>query len=135
MGYILVVEDEPGVRRLVREVLTLAGYPVQVVAGEAEALERARRERPAAALLDLRLPGMGGEELAARLLEHHPGLPLAMMTGAAEHRLEERLRGAGVRALLRKPFDIDEMVRLVRQLTGEAAVAAEGPGGDYSVTP
>lgn len=67
-----------------QQVLGLAGYTVVTANSGAEALERSRANRVDLAVLDYSMPGMNGEELARRLLELAPGLPLIAVSGVPE---------------------------------------------------
>ncbi|WP_240610774.1 response regulator [Ammonifex thiophilus] len=99
----LVIDDEPLVRLVVREALSASGWRVAEAAGGEEAWELISQERPDLVLLDLRCSG--GEELLARL---RGKVPVVVMTGD-----EEAAQGLGVEVLL-KPFDLDKLRKLVR---------------------
>ncbi|MBK7394777.1 MAG: PAS domain S-box protein [Myxococcales bacterium] len=112
---ILVVEDEPALRALVRRVLTASGYDVHVAANAGEALlicERLGAE-VRLVLTDVIMPGMNGSELARRLAPLCPAAPVIFMSGytddeiARHHVLDEHF--------LRKPFDWRTLTRQVRE--------------------
>jgi PAS domain S-box-containing protein len=71
---VLVIDDEPPLRNMVREYLTRQGYRVTAASTGEEGLELALTEDFDAIVCDMRLPGIGGEEVCSRLLEHRPGL-------------------------------------------------------------
>jgi putative nucleotidyltransferase with HDIG domain len=115
---ILVVDDEPAIRRLLSDWLSRQGYHC-MTAGEAdEALEVISRERPDVALLDLALPGQDGVALAHRLREQDEELALIMVTGM--QRFDAAVEGMrlGVLDYLLKPLTqqqlIDSVDRAVR---------------------
>jgi two-component system, cell cycle sensor histidine kinase and response regulator CckA len=113
---VLVVEDEPAVRSLVRELLARDGYTVLEAAGPDEAL--AIFDRDAATidvvLSDVVMPGMAGPELASLLIERRPSLKVIYMSGYTDDALDRRgVREAGV-AFLQKPFTRDTLSRAVR---------------------
>ena len=117
---ILLVEDDA----LVREVAVLAlrsrGYTVLVAANGLEALERSREHEGPLALLvsDLRMPGMGGRELAEKLERERPETRVLFVTGFTE---DESLREGGggeERVVLQKPFTASSLARKVRQVLG-----------------
>jgi two-component system KDP operon response regulator KdpE len=111
---ILVVDDEPRLVRLVREVLQAVGYWV-ITAGDGKtALEMVALERPDLVLLDVLLPhGMDGYETCRRLREFS-ALPVIMLTAKA--REEDKLKGFGAGAddYLTKPFSSRELLARVQ---------------------
>jgi two-component system cell cycle sensor histidine kinase/response regulator CckA len=124
---ILLVEDEPGVRKLVRQMLIERGYRVLEAGGGAEALDLARAFTDVldAALLDLVMPQMNGTELAAQLSAARPGLKILYMSGYSDEALLEHGIPAQEAALLKKPFLPDALDRSLRKLfEGSAAAGA-----------
>jgi len=115
---LLVVDDQPGVRRLLETVFSRAGFQVLIAAGGAEALELARSRPPDVAILDLRMPGLDGVETLRGLRELVPGLPVVLMTAVGENqRLAEAMR-LGAREAVTKPFDVFRLLERVRILLG-----------------
>ena len=111
---VLVVDDEPDIRYLLRITLEEAGYGV-VEAGHGEAaLEQVRRSPPQLVLTDRMMPRMSGGELIERLRadESTKAIPIVIISGT---------RGiqAGADATLRKPFDPGELIVLIDRLTGK----------------
>jgi PAS domain S-box-containing protein len=113
-GTLLLVEDEDAVRKLLSSVLEAAGYAVLVAADGVEALALVERhEGPVDILLsDVRMPRMGGPDLARRMLNANPELRVAFMTG---HPAEVDSIGINV-AILPKPFSAQELVRWLRDI-------------------
>jgi two-component system response regulator HydG len=111
----LVVDDDPGIRENIADLLSTEDYDV-VVAQDADAAMRVLESRPIDLLLtDFQMPGRNGVELieAARKANH--SIPAILMTAylyVFEQLDEERRRGI---TLLRKPFDADEILRTVAQ--------------------
>ncbi|MER3419101.1 MAG: response regulator [Chloroflexota bacterium] len=116
---VLVVDDDPHIRHLVTLALLGEGYTVEQVADGLRALERATLSPPSLVLLDLNMPGMSGWEVHARLRESHPDVPVVYMTANLSAPDEARRHGAA--GCLPKPFDIDDLLQMVGQLTGVAA--------------
>lgn len=113
---ILLVEDEPVNRLVARQILEQSGAEVEEAADGLDALECAERSRFDTVLMDLHMPRMGGVEAARRLRERMPGLRiLALTAGSTE---EERLecREAGMDAFLTKPFDAEELIKVLEAL-------------------
>ena len=113
---VLVVEDEAGVRELLSLVLSTAGF--QVVAAESAlgVVERVRRQRPAALVLDLGLPYVSGAHLLATLRED-PDPAVREVPVVVVSALTEALppaRRAQVSAVLAKPFSVDALVSAVQ---------------------
>jgi CheY-like chemotaxis protein len=113
---VLVAEDEETVRRFVRIVLEREGYRVLEAENGMEALAVFEAANPAPDILltDVMMPQMGGKDLAKRLVEARPGLKVIFMSGFV--RDPELLEGINDRRapFLQKPFDIEELARIVR---------------------
>jgi len=115
---LLLVEDEPAVRRLTRRILEDRGYRVIEAATGADALERARRHVGSIHLLltDVVMPGMSGRELSALLLVERPEVRVVYMSGYAD---DEVLRqDLGHVAFIQKPFTAERLAaKLVEAIT------------------
>jgi DNA-binding response OmpR family regulator len=118
---VLVVEDDPSVRGLLRTVLEDEGLEVLVAADGEEGLRLARTVAPRVVLLDVMMPGLGGPDVIRSLRGADGSLPFAVLvvTGAAE--VIAPLRGElGADAVLEKPFDIVTLAERVKALAGGA---------------
>lgn len=115
---ILLVEDEEGVRRLVRDVLTRNGYTVFDSADGSEALRiwEQHAARIDLLLTDVVMPGMSGPEVAARLIAHQPDLKVVYMSGYTGDAVAnpDALEPAGV--LIQKPFTARLLLRRLREV-------------------
>jgi len=123
---ILVVDDDPGVRRLVVDVLETEGYAVRAVEDGFAALRSVQNERPDCIVLDVMLPGMDGHDVLALLRSHEleEHLPVVMLTAAADDEHAWRAWSEGVDYFLAKPFAPDELLRFLHYLfaaTGQPA--------------
>ena len=120
MARILVVDDSPSVRALVRDVLELEGHVVRVAEDGYAALRAVAAERPDGVVLDVVMPGMDGHEVLARLRAMAGGLelPVVMLTASADDATAWRGWAGGVDLLLGKPFDPDELLRSLEGLVG-----------------
>jgi CheY-like chemotaxis protein len=127
---ILLVEDEPAVRRMAAEVLLNIGYRVIAAPSGADALRMAaKHEGPLDLLLtDVVMPGMTGPELARQFHSKFPRMRILYMSGYTDDAIEKHgLRGRTVR-LLQKPFTHETLARGIREALGpvaQASVAAE----------
>ncbi len=109
---ILVVDDDPALREVINEALEEDRFVVRVAPDGAAALELLDSWRPDLILLDLQMPTMTGEDFArAYLAKAPPHAPLVVVTGAQD--AEVRLAGLEIRSIVPKPFDLDELIRLV----------------------
>ena len=113
MARILVVDDHPSVRALLRDVLELAGHVVRAAEDGYAALRAVAAERPDVVVLDVVMPGMDGHEVLARLRATSGGLelPVVMLTASADDANAWRGWAGGVDVLLGKPFDPDDLLR------------------------
>jgi PAS domain S-box-containing protein len=118
---ILLVEDQPAVRRLARRILARHGYRVRE-AGDAETALRilAEGERIDLLLTDIVLPGgLSGIELARRARTSRPALKLLYASGHASERAWSEAAGRLEAPLVQKPFHPDALLALVRAVMGE----------------
>jgi two-component system cell cycle sensor histidine kinase/response regulator CckA len=117
---ILVVEDNPQVRAVTRSILQRGGYRVLEASCGDDALRMCAEPGTAFALLltDVVLPGMGGRELAERLLAARPEVRVLYMTGYTDDEfLRDRSIGPGL-ALIEKPFRPEALIERVRGILG-----------------
>jgi DNA-binding response OmpR family regulator len=116
-----VVEDDPDFRELARDVLERAGWTVDVADDGIAALGRIRRVIPDVIVLDLMMPNLDGVEVLKLLRSTEVGsrIPVVVATGA---RMDDSVRSLAS-AVLVKPFDIAELLRVVTSLV---AVGAHG---------
>ena len=111
---ILVVDDDPGLREIIRETLEDEGLLVDVARDGLQALELASRRRPELVILDWGLPLWDGDVVAAQLRRVH-GDALRVLIVTADGRAAEKARRAGAFAYLHKPFDVNALVDVVRR--------------------
>lgn len=104
---ILVVDDEPDIRELVRLSFELVGgHRTRTAASGAEALAAVREERPDAVLMDVQMPGMDGPAtLQALRAEGHTDLPVVFLTASVLELELVQLRSLDCAGVLAKPFD------------------------------
>jgi two-component system cell cycle sensor histidine kinase/response regulator CckA len=110
---VLLAEDEPAIRQMMRRVLAPTGAEVEDAASGPEALAALERARPDLLITDVSMPLMSGWELARQARAVWPGLPVLFTTG--DHAdLDDR--GAPVQAVLHKPFYPKELVGWLERL-------------------
>ncbi|HLX32326.1 MAG TPA: HD domain-containing phosphohydrolase [Gaiellaceae bacterium] len=119
---ILLVDDEPALRELLRVTFEGADVAVSEAASGQEALAELGVEVPDALVLDLRMPGMDGADLCRRLRrdERTSRLPIVVLSGGDAAELQ-RARQAGADEIVRKPFSPLELLSIVERLTGREA--------------
>jgi two-component system cell cycle response regulator DivK len=114
---ILVVEDQEDNRRILRDLLTSAGYEIIQAENGEEALKVARAERPDLILMDIQLPLVDGYE-ATRRLKADPALrviPIIVVTSYALSGDETKARAAGCDAYITKPYSPRAILAKVRE--------------------
>jgi sigma-B regulation protein RsbU (phosphoserine phosphatase) len=111
---ILVVDDEPGMLRVVQRILG-ARYEIETVDSATDAIGVAAEYRPDLAILDIRMPEMDGFELMGRLKKDHPDLDVILMTGSAGEPDLKLIRAIREKAFyfIQKPFDREVLETLV----------------------
>ncbi len=127
MPCVLIVDDEPFIRKLIATTLEdVAGFDVAEAADGLEALEVAGAQSPEIVFLDIDMPRMDGFE-ACRALRAEPSTASAtivMLTAAVGDIAERESEHAGADLFLSKPFSPLELLRLVSELGGDGAASA-----------
>jgi two-component system, cell cycle sensor histidine kinase and response regulator CckA len=119
---ILLVEDEPGMREITRELLTAGGYCVFEAENFSSAIDIAERSHSPLHLLltDLFMPGMDGRTLAARLRTILPDLRVLYMSGYSDELLPDHSSPVELSRILRKPFSRSDLLDRVRRALTES---------------
>jgi len=110
---ILVVDDEPQIRRVMRSTLSAHGYLITEAKTGEEGVESARKERPDLVLLDINMPGMGGLE-ACKEIRRSSDAPIIMLTVRNAERDKVMALDAGADDYVVKPFGIEELLARIR---------------------
>lgn len=109
-----VVDDDPSLRRSVRNLLMSVGFQVQAFASAEEFLESPERANTGCLVLDLRLVGMNGLDLLKHLGATGSRIPVIILTAHGDDEVRQRALQAGAVALLGKPFRGDALLDAVR---------------------
>jgi CheY-like chemotaxis protein len=123
-GLIIVVDDDDSIRRMLCELLKASGFKAIGCKDGQEALLAIRQRMPAAVTLDLHMPGMDGVELLDHLAEDEltSRIPVVVVSAySSDRRLRSREQ---VKAIIQKPFDVDDLCEKVARAangTGRAA--------------
>ena len=114
---IMIVDDDTAFLEELSEALTLNGYAVITVNAAAEAIPTAERTRPDIILLDLKMPGKSGFQIATEFqrLEEFTRVPIIAMTGHyTDNEYNSLLRICGIRTCLNKPFNPQEAIKTIK---------------------
>ncbi|MBP2653214.1 MAG: response regulator receiver protein [Firmicutes bacterium] len=116
---VLVIDDQPGIRRLLMEVLSEEGYSVFEAANGYDGIQKAKDTHPGLILMDMKMPGMDGIETLRELRRLEMGEKVVMMTAYGELDLVNEAKELGAVDYITKPFDIVSLCQLIqRNITG-----------------
>jgi two-component system KDP operon response regulator KdpE len=125
-GRILVVDDEPQIRRIMRVTLTGAGYEVDDAKTGEEGLSKVREFRPDLVLLDINMPGMGGLA-ACRAIRPDANVAIIMLTVHNTEAAKVEALDAGADDFVTKPFSTPELLARIRAALRRLPVAQSSP--------
>jgi len=121
-----LVDDDASIRWVLERALKSGGMTPRVFEAAEPALEALRGDAPDVLLTDIRMPGLSGLDLVRRLHETRPRLPIIVMTAHADLDNAVSAYESGAFEYLPKPFDIDQVVELVRRAAESAAKPISG---------
>jgi two-component system KDP operon response regulator KdpE len=130
-GRILIVDDEPQLRRIMRATLSAAGYEVEDARNGEESLVRLREYRPDLVLLDINMPGMGGLA-ACRAIRADSQVAIIMLTVRNSEADKVHALDAGADDFVTKPFSTPELLARIRAALRRAPAAQAAPGSFQS---
>ena len=115
---VLVVDDDPGVRQVVRANLEAEGYSVREAGSAAEGLAALEEEAPDLLLLDVMMPEVDGWEMLRQVQERFGvgAIPVIVFSGKIEERAVKDAAARGARGFLGKPFDVQQLVDQAKQI-------------------
>jgi two-component system, cell cycle sensor histidine kinase and response regulator CckA len=121
-GALLVVDDEAGVRDILARYLKRMGFVVVVAESGQAALERLAGgiTHLQGLLIDLTMPGMGGDQLAAQVRADFPGIPIMLMSGYRAEEVTAQYAELGMTGFLQKPFRYDTLNAALTTMLGES---------------
>jgi two-component system, response regulator FlrC len=122
---VLVIDDEQVVRDAVRRVLEADGLVVATAGDAASGLAHAAVSECRLVLCDIMLPDRSGHEVLAALRARRPELPVVLITGYATPDHAARAHDDGAADFLAKPFEVDELLDVVRRALAVGAAAEE----------
>ncbi len=126
-GRILVVDDEPQIRRIMRTTLTGSGYEVDDAKTGEEALDKLRAFRPELILLDINMPGMGGLEACRAIRDSDPNVAIVMLTIRNTEAAKVEALDAGADDFVTKPYSTPELLARIRAALRRVPAAQSSP--------
>jgi len=123
-GRILVVDDEPDVAAVVKDVLMMAGHEVDTAISGTVALQMIRLTAYDLVFTDLGMPDMSGWDVAEKINAVKPGLTVALVTGWGTSLDEAEAGKRGISAVVHKPFEIDELLAIAQRLLSKSLAVA-----------
>ena len=119
---VLVVDDDPAVRKSIDRVLTGKGYAVITAENGEEALRKLAEEKYDLVYTDIRMPGMSGLDVAEQVKARKPWTPVVIITGYGTDAAQARAKAAGVSSFVHKPLSPEMIEDSARE-----ALAAPAP--------
>ena len=126
MPKILVIDDDPHLRKILSTVLARHNFEVVAEQDGASGLRQARLIRPALIILDIIMPGMDGFEVAKNLRNspYCAHIPIMILTAFATPYARRQAAKLDIEAFVTKPFKVDELVNRVNRITAAVHSAA-----------
>ena len=144
-GTILVVDDAPQILKALSDVLSASGYAVRTAPSGERALQIMESAQFDLIITDLKMSGMSGMDLIARVTDRAPNMPIVILSGFGDMDDVIKALRAGVADYLKKPFSIDEVLKVVQREVKKAQARPAGPaalaaatspiGGDAAAKP
>jgi two-component system, LuxR family, response regulator FixJ len=113
---VFIVDDDPSLRRSLRNLLTSVGFRVQTFESAEAFLESGSGEHAGCLVLDLRMPGMSGLDLLRHLKTSGSRIPVIVLTAHGDDDARRQSLGAGAVAFFDKPFQSDALIGAVRSV-------------------
>jgi DNA-binding NtrC family response regulator len=114
--HILVVDDEPDIRDMLRDALVISGYRVTAVGSAAEALQVVRDDPPQLVITDLQLPEADGFEIIEQVKVVNPEIPIILLTGVLfDHAALKEAMGAKIACYIEKTVPLAQILSEVKK--------------------
>ena len=124
---VLVADDDAAIRHLVRLLLTKDGFAVEEAVNGRDALDRLRRKRYDCMILDLMMGPGSGFDVLDTMKRERPGRRFVVVASATAARTIDQLDSDNIVAKIRKPFDIEELLRVVRKCCEDHSSGVRSP--------
>ncbi|MCP4652261.1 MAG: response regulator [Candidatus Omnitrophica bacterium] len=118
---VVVIEDECDLAMMTQARLESSGYEVFVVSDGEEGVKKVQQELPSIVLLDIVMPKLDGHQVCTAL-KSDPStkdIPIIILTASGKKDTEERCLDQGADYFMRKPFDSQQLLEKIKELTGE----------------
>lgn len=130
MAKILVADDEPMIRDLLRRVLIRHHHEIIVASDGREAVDGFRQHRPDVVLVDLHMPGLNGLEVLRQIRGIDPACAVIVLTGGGTDTLEAQARQFGATDFVRKGLSLDDLIVATNTAAARPRPVREGPSHD-----
>jgi FixJ family two-component response regulator len=111
---VAIVDDDDSMRSALQGLLKVADFPAQVFVSAEEFLQSGQQRQTACLIADIRMPGMSGLELQAKLNADRCRIPIIFITAHGDERMRMQALRAGAVDFLAKPFDEETLLESVR---------------------
>jgi DNA-binding NtrC family response regulator len=115
---IMVVDDDEGIRHILSIALSRMGYEVLSAGSGTEAFNLFLKSSFALVLTDLEMPGMDGLNLASRIKDRFPTIPVILMTGHSKEDVMKRVKKGPVDYVIFKPFRLEDILKTAQKMLG-----------------
>lgn len=114
-GHVLVIEDDYDLLYMIKKLLEINGFKVLTANTGSEGRRKFRKysSRICSVILDLTLPDQDGKHICQDFRRRHPELPIIITSGSEDQLQKSELEEMGIDAYLRKPFDLNDLLKFV----------------------
>lgn len=116
MAKILIVDDEKDLGYILEKILKIEGHQITSLLNGYEAIEEIKKSHYDLVLMDIRLPGINGVETFIQIKKINPKIKVIIMTGFAVEDLIEKALNEGAYACIHKPFDLQQLIKLIQEI-------------------
>ena len=113
-GMVAVIDDDESVRTAIKELLRSAGFLARAFASAEDFLKSGQQQETGCLIVDIRMPGMSGLELQAKLNADHCRIPTIFITAHGDEKMRMQALRAGAVEFVTKPFDDEALLETVR---------------------
>jgi FixJ family two-component response regulator len=111
---VVVVDDDDSIRSAVQDLLDAVGLPARAFESAEEFLRSGKQQETACLIADIRMPGMSGLELQAKLNAEHCRIPIIFITAHGDEKMRMQALRAGAVEFMAKPFNDEALLESVR---------------------
>ena len=118
MKKILIVDDEPSIRELMHDFLSMQGFEVIEAVDGVDGFNKFKKYKPEAAILDLEMPRMNGQDLTNKIFAVNRNFPVIIISAFLIKYSQINFQKSGVRAVLEKPIDLKLIKQNLQEIFG-----------------